>query len=269
MTDIGGIEGIAGMSSARLFIRRIYTFFYREILSDKKIVDERHHKRIHKRTSAKYSNIAHMLTEFRNCAHEIIAKELKGKNLEEIKLCDIRANIFLSGYDEREKGIILSLPYEFQVNMENHAKEKRLSFRQGEGATGYCFLTKNSIVTIIGEMCRLDKSKVELVHPHLKWIISFPILHRDKNSVLAVLNVDCIKEKFRKNLKDTDLKDILEKCKNDKKIMKHVKKIERKFQSLPWVRLQMVRVYPLPAWLRMVIIIFVGMVAFMALLMIP
>ena len=253
------------MSSARLFIRRIYKFFCRELLSDKKTIDERHHKR----APAKYNNIASLLEDFRNCAHEIIAKELKGKNLEEIKLCDIRANIFLSKYDGgKEKDIILSMPYEFQVNMKNHAKEERLYFRQGEGATGYCFLTKNSIATIIGEACRLDKSKVEAVHPHLKWIISFPILHKDSSSVLAVLNVDCIKEKFRRNLKDTDLKDILEKCKSDKKIMKHVKRIEKKFQSLPWVSLRMVRVYPLPFWLTFwlkVVFLFLLYVAVVAL----
>ncbi len=116
----------------------------------------------------------------------------------------VRANIFFPDYTRPMAGVAfdLSIPPGLHIGMDGHPDEK-ISFRPGEGLTGRVFADQDWRVAQmiegsgggpeIEERYRLTAEHKKLIHPELRWIVSFAlnVPGKDgKRKAAGVLNVD-------------------------------------------------------------------------------
>jgi len=184
----------------------------------------------HRKTRAKFLDIAPQLEGLRECAHAKINEICNKKGKNEVPRDKIRANIFVprtEGFSER--AVELYIPDEFQRNMpHDRRRERRISFQQGQGATGNCFQGGyESRVALREELFGVDEFYEQKVSPNLQWVISFSLC--PEQSVLAVLNVDGL-QKIEKDTLEECAKYLLKDCREN-----GVKEIEKQLQGLPHV----------------------------------
>lgn len=110
----------------------------------------------------------------------------------------VRANLFVMN----KKGKLKILK-ECCHNMK-YFKELELLISEDEGCTGKCFNSGRIQVAVKISKSQnewghqvLKNSNMELINPDLKWIVSVPIMDKDRN-VLCVMNIDGIKDDAEK-----------------------------------------------------------------------
>jgi hypothetical protein len=135
---------------------------------------------------------------------------LKGRRSDvSLQLNEIRANIFLADYGKADSRapFVLFIPDRLRIGMNDHP-DKDIRFRPGQGLTGRAFIepdrkfAKTSETTpghhIFDEVYELTDEQKRMVHPDLRWIVSFPlnVLDGVKRKPVGVLNVDGLKHQY-------------------------------------------------------------------------
>jgi hypothetical protein len=124
----------------------------------------------------------------------------------DLKISQIRANIFLAKYEEADKGVVcmLRMPEYFRLGMSGHTDEE-IAFRPGEGATGKAFVEHDNEPAIFDDIARtweeryiLTEYQKRKIHKKLRWIITYPLKNKN-GEAMAVLNLDCLGLKSNKD----------------------------------------------------------------------
>lgn len=165
--------------------------------------------------------IGNQLAEIRRLAHEKI-QSLHGNN-HPIKLNHVRANVFLP--DTRTASLDaaceLFIPKKMHVGMEPASPadqeraegERSIRFKPNQGATGVTFSentfeTARVVETGAGsgkyewpEKYSLTLAQKKVIHPNLKWVLSFPLNIQDgeRQRAMGVLSVDGLEHRLEEN----------------------------------------------------------------------
>lgn len=127
----------------------------------------------------------------------------------DLKNEQVRANVFLADYNLAGEGYAFQLVMPDDLRKEMNRPEEwamRLKPRQGltgrvfaEGSMGIAHRRSNADGHWDAVYELTDELK-KIVHPDLKWIVSFPIRDPSKNITLAVLNIDGLSHDFNDDL---------------------------------------------------------------------
>lgn len=146
-----------------------------------------------------FTELRQELDDIRNAAFAW----LNGRH-SDIKIAEVRANVFLPDIDKAENGNVgeLFMPAQLKVGMKGHADES-IRFHPGQGVTGVVFIHQKPRCAYSTKEAREGKSGQEEVYPltrdqkrqinrDLCWIVSFPLRVPDQGTEMAggVLNVD-------------------------------------------------------------------------------